>query len=194
MNKLPLDIQKEFFKFYNGETSVKDFEKWVYANSEIENLLSESDYLNLISLDFKKNFTKHEVHKILDQYFNLEEYEKWKIYKILNDLILKNQNFVNSLKQTYNLSSNGFGFMDHLGMGYGLNFVVYELQDWNKLSITQKQNRIDEIYNEVKVIAIKIFSWLEEGKIVITDRRTDSGHYYYHDNRSEQEKKSLFSE
>lgn len=186
--KLPLEIQKEFFKFFTGENSVKDFEQWLYENSELEKNLTESEYLDLISLNFNKNYTKHEVHKILDAYLNLGEFEKWKIYKILNDLISKNENFIKSLIQTYNLYCNGFYFMDNLGMNYGLNFVVYEMNSWEELTNHQKQNRIVEIYEEVKTEALKILNWIESQKIIITDEKNDYIGYEVIDNRTEEEK------
>ncbi len=95
--------------------------------------------------------------KIVDKYLDYGEFEKWKIDKVLNDLISKTDNFAKSLITTYDLYCYGYGFLNNLGLGHGLTFAndFYELADWIKLSPEQKNERIEAIYDDVKFEAEK---------------------------------------
>jgi hypothetical protein len=40
MKNLPQHIENQFFKFLNKETSIEEFEQWVYETDELETVLS----------------------------------------------------------------------------------------------------------------------------------------------------------
>ena len=65
MRKLPIDIKERFFKTIKGDISLDDFERWVYDSKNLENVLGSDDYLDIISLDYKKSGAKYELHNIL---------------------------------------------------------------------------------------------------------------------------------
>jgi hypothetical protein len=54
MKPLPDHLKIKFFKLLYGEESVNTFEQWVYETDDLENQLTNDDYLNLISLDFSE--------------------------------------------------------------------------------------------------------------------------------------------
>ncbi len=191
MNRLPIDIQIEFFKLLNYEVTTDHFEQWVYRTKELENYFSQADYLEFISLNFKSRHIIHEMKKIIDKYLDYGEFEKRKIDKILSDLINKNDDFAKSLIATYDLYCDGYGFLDNIGLGYGLTFATdfYEFTDWTKLSPEEKNKRIETINTGVKTEAEKVRDWLDRKKIVLTGEVDDNGHFDYIDNRTTEEKK-----
>jgi hypothetical protein len=152
MNKLPFDIQIQFFKVYNDEISVADFEKWLYKQKELEALLDNETYIELISLNFKDRHIKHEMSKVIDPRLDFGKFEDRKLKKILNDLLNRTVDFTKSLIDTYDLYCSGYKFLDNLGLRYGLTFATdfYDDGDWKKLTDRQKENRIDKIYLGVK--------------------------------------------
>ena len=58
MTTLPQDIKGRFYKTVKGDISLDDFEQWLYADKELEKHLNPDDYLDLISLSFKKSGAK----------------------------------------------------------------------------------------------------------------------------------------
>jgi hypothetical protein len=191
VQKFPTNIQIKFFKLLNNELSVEDFEQWVYKTTEIETHFDPADYIEFISLNFKARHFIHEMKKIVDKYLDYGEFEKRKIDKVLNDLINKTDDFAKSLIATYDLYCDGYGFLDNIGLGYGLTFAneFYEFADWTKLSSEHKNERIEATYDGVKFEAEKVRDWLEKKKVVLTGEVDDIGHFDYIDNRKTQEKK-----
>lgn len=190
MNKLPLDIQIQFFKVYNNEISVADFEKWLYSKKELEQLLDNDTYIDLISLNYKDRHAMHEMGKIIDPFLDFGKFEERKLKKILTDLIDRTDDFVKSLIDTYELYCLGYGFFDNLGFGYGLTFSdeFWDFKEWENLNSKQKNKRIDPIYQDVKSEAKLVLKWLDEKKIIPTGKENDLGHFEYIDNRTEKEK------
>ena len=192
MNKFPTDIQIEFFKLLNGELSIESFEQWVYKTKELEACFNQADFIEFISLNFKDRHVIQEMKKIVDQYLDFGEFEKSKIDKILSDLICRNEDFTKSLIATYDLYCDGYGFLDNIGMGYGLTFAndFYDFTDWKKLPTNEKTKRIESIYDGVKFEAENVRDWLDRKKIVLTGKVDELGHFDYIDNRTKEEKKS----
>jgi len=129
--------------------------------------------------------------KIVDKYLDFGEFEKRKIDKVLNDLVNKNDDFAKSLIASYNLYCDGYGFLDNIGLGYGLTFAndFFEFTDWTKLPTDEKNRRVEAIYNGVKAEAEKVQDWLDREKVVLTGEVDELGHFDYIDNRTEEEKK-----
>jgi hypothetical protein len=190
VNKLSPDIQIEFFKLLNEETSVQDFERWAYANKNLETYLDEADYLDFISLNFMDSHFKHEMKKIVDRYLGYGEFEKRKLKKILNDIIAKNAGFAKSLIATYNLYCHGCTFLGNIGLGYGLTFsdYFYDYKDWESLTSSERNNRINNIYAGVKAEAKKVLYCIEKEKIVFTGIADEMGRYSFINNRTDEEK------
>jgi hypothetical protein len=187
MPKLPVNIQIDFFKMLNNETVVVNFEQWVYQNKQLEICFEADDYLALISLNYKDSHFKHEMKKIVDKYLDYGEFEKRKLKKILNDIISKNADFTKSLIATYDLYCHGYYFLDNIGLGYGLTFSddFYEFKDWESLTSSEKDNRINDIYTGAKAETEKILYWIEKEKIVFTGIADEMGRYSFIDNRTD---------
>lgn len=192
MNKLPLDIQIQFFKVYNDEISIADFENWLYSKKDLEKLFLNNDtYIDLISLNFNDRHVKHEMGKIIDSFLDFGKFEERKLRKILTDLINRTDDFAKSLIDTYDFYCSGYNFFDNLGLGYGLTFSedFWDYSDWENLTSEQKKNRIDRIYLGVKSEAELVLKWLDEKKIVPTGETDEIGHYDYIDHRTKAERK-----
>ncbi len=84
MTELPIDIKEGFFKTIKGDISLGNFEKWVYDSKSLETVLDSSDYLDIISLDYKKSGAKYELYNILKRLVDLGEFETYKMLELLN--------------------------------------------------------------------------------------------------------------
>jgi hypothetical protein len=190
MPKLPAAIQIEFFKILNNEIAVEDFEQWVYQNKELEICFEADDYLALFSLNYKDSYFKDQLKKITGSYLDYSEFEKRKLQKILNDIIARNTDFAKSLIATYDLYCHGCTFLGNIGLGYGLTFsdYFYDYKDWESLTSSERNNRINNIYAGVKAEAKKVLYCIEKEKIVFTGIADEMGRYSFINNRTDEEK------
>ena len=65
MTTLPREIKERFYKTIKGDILLDDFEQWLYSDKEFEKYLNSNDYLDLISLSFKKSGAKYELCNLL---------------------------------------------------------------------------------------------------------------------------------
>ncbi|PQJ12605.1 hypothetical protein CJD36_002340 [Flavipsychrobacter stenotrophus] len=194
---LPQNIKEIFFKTIKGEIAILDFEQWLYADKEIENYLTEDDYLDLISLNFKKSGAKYELWELLKKHIDLGEFETYKMLRLLKDAQEKNNNLPEILMDFYDLYCRGYNFLDDLGMGFGLALEVpmvrnINAETWDELTPTQQQNLLDSFSPRLEKSIENAINWLETGKIILTGKIDEIGHYGYNDHRTEDERKSIF--
>src|SRR4051812_14265356 len=141
MEKIPDEFQLQFFRLFTEEISVPEFETWLYAAKELELILGEPEYYELISLNFKDKDVIGKIKNVSDHYLNYGEFEKRKVKNMLNNLISRNEHFPKSLMAAYDLCCHGYNFLETLGMNYGLAFRVdfSDYSVWEKLS-SKKQD------------------------------------------------------
>lgn len=193
MKFLPAHIKTEVFEFLNREMPLEEFEQWVYATKDIEEVFSREDYVELLSVDYSKISNRFDVVKLVTRYIDEGEYETWKLKKLLYAVINDDADLQQVFIDFYDLYCDGYRFLDNLGLGYGLFVVVppseYSSDSWEKLSEQEQKRLLASFFpgalNEVK----RVLSWLNDGKIVILNEQDGPGHFKYLDHRSEEEKK-----
>jgi len=66
---LPIDTCEMFWRAFAGEAPPAELEQWIYAHdAELEALLPDDVYLDLISLNFADKWALHEVEKLVGAY------------------------------------------------------------------------------------------------------------------------------
>ena len=66
---LPIDTCEMFWRAFAGEEPPVELAQWIYAHdAELEALLPDDVYLDLISLDFADKWALHEVEKLMGDY------------------------------------------------------------------------------------------------------------------------------
>ena len=66
---LPIDTCEMFWCTFAGEITPTELEQWIYTHdAELEALLPDDVYLDLISLDFADKWALHEVEKLMGDY------------------------------------------------------------------------------------------------------------------------------
>lgn len=190
MRRLPDDIKLKFFRFLNGEESVREFEQWVYVTNALEDSLGDA-YFDLISLDFAKQDSQYELAKLLERHIDRGECATWKLRKLLNLFLSQEGDLPLLLSEFYELYCDGFYFLDALGLGYGLAIKSpqeYRSGVWQKLTDEEKTRLLNALLPDAIDEAQKVLSWLDEGKIVITDEQDELGRSLYIDTRTKKEK------
>lgn len=195
MTTLPQDIKERFYRTIKGDISLDDFEQWLYGDKELEKLLNSGDYLDLISLSFKKSGAKYELWNLLKKHINLGEFETFKMLRLLNEAKQKNKKLPYILMEFYDLYCKGYNFLQDLGLGIGLAVEVPRVnnttaENWEELTTGQQKEILDSFSPELEECIEQVIDWLETKKIILTGEQNEIDHYGYEDLRTEEEKKS----
>jgi hypothetical protein len=190
---LPTDVKQVFFETIEGDKSVLEFERWLYANTDLEKVLDSTSYLELISIGYNNSAAKYELKILLEQLIDTGEYETWRLVRMLTQALQRDQNLPNLLMAFYDLHWHGYTFLEDLGLRYGLTVEVpySDSTCWNDLSAEQQQKLLAGFYPHLNSDLKTVLDWLDSGNIVLTGNKDQYGHYVdYLDNRTVEEKKS----
>ena len=195
MTTLPQDIKVKFYNTIKGDISLDDFEKWLYADKVIEKLLRSDDYLELISLDFKKSGAKYELWNLLKKHIDIGEFETYKLLGLLREAHRKTDRLPYILMDFYDLYCKGYIFFQDLGLGIGLSVEAPRVNNstaetWDELTKDQQRELLDSFSPELEEGIERVIYWLETKKIVLTGEQDEIGHYEYNDLRTKEEMKS----
>ncbi|CAM4188501.1 hypothetical protein [Pseudoalteromonas byunsanensis] len=171
-------VELTFYKLVSKEIELSDFENWVYTETTLEQTLNSDDYLEIISINYKTPSGLYEAQKVLSKYFSMGKYYEWSIRNILHKIIAKPDDVHKYIEQCYDLYCEGFGFMDNLGLGYGLGLTCPD--GFN--------DKVEEFYPHITEEAERVLLWLDTGKIIITGHSGEYQGIEYDDNRSPKEK------
>lgn len=109
---------------------------------------------------------------------------------MLQKIINKSSDAHKYIEQSYDLYTGGLGFLDNLGLGYGLAVTTppsnYNAASWKELSSSDQDELVKSFYPAVVEEAKKVVSWFDSGKITITGDSVQS--IKYKDTRTAKEK------
>jgi hypothetical protein len=181
MKNLPQHIENQFFKFLNKETSIEDFEQWVYATDELETVLSADLYQELIAFNFNARYVLASLYPILMDCLDESKFEKYRIIYLLDLIIEKDVLWRKAVEDLDNECINSYAF---LYIFCRLNDEIYE----NQREIETEFDSIEKLYSWSKNEAIKMKNWLNSETIIIKGREGHRKGTNYIDNRKENEK------
>ena len=194
MIHLPHSLKTYFFKTMKGDISIEDFEKWIYTNKEAESILNADEYLEFISLNYKKSGAKYELYNLLKKQVDIGEFETFKMLGLLEETKKKDEKLPYYLMEFYDLYCRGYSFLRDIGLGYGLSVEVpigkFEANTWNELNIDQQKELLESFSPDLEIELQRVIDWLRSKKIILTGEQNELGHYDYEDFRTEGKKKS----
>ena len=187
---IPEDIKQIFFETLLGDKTILEFEKWLYEDERLQQIINEEDYLDLISFNYKSAKAKYGLNTLFEKFINKAEFEKRRILKLLYKALNKEKDLPQILMTFYDLYCRNYGFFDNLGLGFGLAVEVPNSQanSWNELSIEQQQDLLNSFYPTLEIEIKKVITWIEEGKIILTGIKDENNHFVYKYYRIENEK------
>ena len=167
----------------NEEMPIEDFESWVYSNKELEQVLPESVYLDLIAFGYKEKGAKYELFHLLLNLVDAGEYETARIRSMLEKALKKRESYPELLMEFYHLYSDGYKFLQQLGTVYGLEVIAPRVTgytgSWKDLNKEQQQTLLDSFSPQIDEEIKKVIDWIDQKKIVLTGRRSNDSYNYY---------------
>ncbi|MBL7704219.1 MAG: hypothetical protein JNM21_01615 [Taibaiella sp.] len=188
---LPSDIKQVFINTLNEDMSVPEFEQWLYAEKRLESLLDKYDYLDLIAYPYKSD-TQNGLFKLLEKHIDKGEQEMMRMDQLLTKALDRDKSLPGILSSFYNMYCKGYYFLEELGLNYGLRINVPEVNSnydtWQSLTTDEQNTLLASFYPELETELIKVISWLDNGKIILTGIRNEYDRLDFIDNREITEK------
>lgn len=154
----------KFYEYLNGDIDRRQLENWVYETKELEKELPEDHYTDLISFSFKTGDLNSFVSKLIDLFFDWQEYEKWRTIKLLREILNNEVEIVLStrkLRQIYLEQEERLKWpLISTKLGVGFESVLddcpleAEYKNWNKEALKKQLEPIDW-YKEQIHLAVK---------------------------------------
>ncbi len=188
-----------FYRTLHGDVPIAEFEQWLYADTELERLMASDDYLELISISFKKDDSRDQLSKLLRRHIDVGAYETWKLMGVLRDAKGRDDAQAKAIAEFYDLYCRGYWFLQDLGLTFGLRVDCPRPSStsnvaWDQLPKEERRSILEGFQPDLDNAIDRVVGWLEAKKIVLTGAQDDLGHYGFIDNRSEEEKRSAFFE
>ena len=182
-------VKERFCAFLAGDLDIGAFEQWVYATPQLEKEMEADDYLDLISARYSDRTDKYEIQRVTQKYVDEGDHHTRVIKRDLRHIIDGTGNLPAILVEFYYLCCDGYGFLNTLGLDYGLNILCppreYSADEWEDLSLDSQQKLLTSFFPDVVDEAKRILTWLNDGSLVLLGKGDD---YFckYEDNRVEE--------
>jgi hypothetical protein len=75
---LPDDTLEIFYETLNGDRSALEFERWLYANRQLEAMITPVDYTELITLGYKGDRPAYRLNELLKKHIRPGGFTLWK--------------------------------------------------------------------------------------------------------------------
>lgn len=186
------ELEKQYYNFKYKFLHIKEFEKWVYSSEQLEDTLSEDDYLNIISIHYNLSNAYENIDKILVKYVSTSKLETYYLYDLLMEARDNIELLGTALMIVYDLYCYGYDFLCDLGMGFGLRCVVplrnNPKDSWDDLSDYEMNLLVTSFKPEVDEYIDIVINWIRDGKIILCGPIGEHNKLVYKDNRSEFER------
>ncbi|MCL2677925.1 MAG: hypothetical protein FWE85_02605 [Clostridiales bacterium] len=173
---LPQHIKEIFYKVLLRDMALEDFEEWLYENKKLEMVITSDDYLDLISLNYRKRGAEYELKKLLMKQLDPGEIETYELLGLLQKAKKQTPDLAFILMQFYDSYCDGYYFLDKLGLEYGLAVTV-PLQianSWDELSEKQQKDLLSSFSPKLEEEIERIITCLENKTIILTGETNDS--------------------
>jgi len=189
------EFEKYYYDLVYNNLEIEKFESWIYSYEDLESILNEEDYIELISLNFNNRYIKYEIQKILDRYIDYSKFEKKRVLSLLYIALESRNDLPDALRSFYYMYCDGYYFFEDLGLGYGLTCQVppsnYCAETWEELNDKEQNEIINSFYPYVERDIKRAINWIERDKIILTGIKNELEHWKFIDNRTDEEKKSV---
>jgi hypothetical protein len=194
MDKTFSELEKNYFDLVLGDFKIEELENWIYNNNDLENILNQDDYLDLISLNFKSRHIKYEIEKVLDKYIDYSKFEKRRVLSLLYRALESRKDLPDILREFYDMYCHGYDFFQDLGLGYGLTCEVppskYSSDNWDGLNEKEKNEIVNSFFPQIESDIQRAILWIENDKLILSGTKNELNHWEFEDYRNDEEKKS----
>lgn len=176
---IPSIAEKQIHQVLTRKISLQSFEQWLYEDNVLE-FRNPDLYLELISFDYSSEDGFKNYYDNFTKYVHFHRFEANRIKEYLYSIINNDENCGNAIWMMYELYCQGYGFLQKLGLIYGLCLVDYCTSGADDTS----KALIDQFYPTIIDDTKNVINWLKEGKIIFKNQDNGYGVFEYQDLRN----------
>jgi len=174
-----IDIQNMFYSVYNKATPIKMFESWLYENNEIESILGNELYFNLLNINYREKYANLEVEKLILPHIDFGRSEFLRITDLLKSIEDGKDDIYSIMSQMYDEYCSGYNFLRYLAF----SFITSGIEE--QIGIDGIRKNLLNSKNELKSEAKRLLCFLKKRELIITDK------FKYEDFRKEKDRTEL---
>ena len=150
MKELSEVSKRTFLRLIEGDLPIRDFERWVYDNSDrLENELSSEAHLDLIAFAYKRAGCFDELKNMILEYIDTMEFKLWRTKKLLTEIIENKIDLVLATRKLKELYYNGCSDFIPVALGVGYESelddvpVPSEYVEFQRHEVEEKLKKVD---------------------------------------------------
>lgn len=189
------ELKQKVYDSFHDISKIPILKKYIYDSQWLKTFIGDSNYLDLISLDFNAKSIVYDLSEILIKHIGLADFQQEKIINEIKTALNSKELLPDILTQFYDDYCHGYDFFEDLGLCYGLCCEVPNIDNktynsWEELLPEQKSRIIDGFFPQLDRDLKRALEWFVTGKIKFTEEYNDYNVLDYIDYRSDDEKKS----
>jgi len=168
MNELTDSTKQIFFRLLDRDFSVKEFEQWIYRNSDnLEKELPTDLHFDLISLGYNQKDIFFQLKDKITPYININQFNIWRTKKLLEEIIQEKIDIVTSTRKLRDLFfDTGENFIPvTLGIGYESELddvpAPSEYDQWDSNALKEKLKKIEWYKDDIILDAKEFLATLD---------------------------------
>lgn len=120
---IPADFKLNVFKTMDEYLPIGEFETWLYASAQLQNLMDNDVVLDAFIFNCKQRDASYQFRKVMLSHFDEDEFMLWKVKSNLHDLIQGSPHLNRILNDFYRLGCNVYPYLVRLGS------IIWEIED-----------------------------------------------------------------
>ena len=121
------DVQNMFDNVYNKSTPIEIFETWLYENSQLESIIGNKLYFELLNINYREKYAFLEAEKLILPYIDFGRSETKRIKDLLKSLIDEKGDIYSIMSHLYDDYCKGYYFLRFLGISYAVSGSYKEI-------------------------------------------------------------------
>ncbi len=174
-----IDIQNMFYNVYIKATPIEIFETWLYENNDIESILGNELYFDLLNINYRDKHAIFEVEKFILPYIDFGRSEFLRITALLKSIDGEKGDIYSIMSQMYDDYCSGYYFLRYLAF----SFITSGFEE--EIGIDGIRKNLLNFKNKYKNEAKRLLGFIKKGELVITDK------FIYEDFRKEKDRIEL---
>jgi hypothetical protein len=156
------ELKDQFYAYYVGEISLRDFETWLYEHPKIETDIGEAFYFDLIDIDYRDKHAADKLEKVVYSRFPRAEFETRRIRELL-EKTASGEDLPDMVQRLYDEYCRGYWFLEELGLAWVHHFLMAE-----HLSDKKIREKIARDAENIARDARRVLARMDRKEVVIT--------------------------
>jgi hypothetical protein len=169
LSYLPTDIRVRFARALLDDSQLDEFEKWLYANSEVEKQLEPDTYFQLIASDFKTERGRKETRALLWSILEPKDPQgvtRQDVQQLLRAMLDGSIELLSGLRELSRLHTLGLDFIPIVFVGYDSDTDSIPTPDryyqWNPEALREKLKGLDRYRERILEECRKLLAQLTD--------------------------------